>query len=268
MRDTNNPDANITNAKGREEWRCRFCTTTYDVTSSTTNARDHLRNYHGIDANSDGETRVRNIQIAIQAAIEACAANPHKQKRLDTDTPVDRVLDGNSVEALFVNFIASCNLPLRLVECNEFRAFLTYLNDDINAHLPTSDTSIRKWVLRQFNAEKERVKHRVQNPRTKIHLSLDIWTSPNCKPIIGVIAHYISGNNVLEETVLAVKEIEGSHKGENLAPVVMEVIREWGIASKLGYIVMDNASNNDTMMAAISTGKYSILDLRDNSLTL
>jgi hypothetical protein len=59
--------------------------------------------------------------------------------------------------------------------------------------------------------------------------------------------------------VLAMKEIEGNHKGENLAPVVLEVIREWRIAGKLGYIVIDNASNNDTMMEALSAGKRSTL---------
>ena len=51
------------------------------------------------------------------------------------------------------------------------------------------------------------------------------------------------------------KEIEGDYKGKNLAPVIIEVINDWKLASKLGYIVMDNAPNNDTMMKALSTGK-------------
>jgi hypothetical protein len=59
----------------------------------------------------------------------------------------------------------------------------------------------------------------------------------------------------LEQVVLAIKEIEGNHKGENLAPVLIEVIRDWEIAQKLGYMVMDNASNNDTIMQALLIGK-------------
>jgi hypothetical protein len=47
---------------------------------------------------------------------------------------------------------------------------------------------------------------------------------------------------------LALCQVKGDHSGENIAKYVMEVIQEWGIASKLGYIQMDNASNNDTMM--------------------
>jgi hypothetical protein len=38
----------------------------------------------------------------------------------------------------------------------------------------------------------------------------------------------------------------------------MEVIRDWEIAYKLGYLVMDNASNNDTMMQYISEGMWFI----------
>jgi hypothetical protein len=79
--------------------------------------------------------------------------------------------------------------------------------------------------MRQFEIEKSRVGIRLQNSLTKIHLFLDIWTSPNSKPILGVIAHYISDTGVLERVVLAMKEIEGNHKGENLAPVVMRWLR-------------------------------------------
>ena len=42
-----------------------------------------------------------------------------------------------------------------------------------------------------------------------------------------------------------------------MSKYVMQVIQEWGIASKLGYMQMDNASNNDTMMKHVSIGKHS-----------
>jgi hypothetical protein len=51
------------------------------------------------------------------------------------------------------------------------------------------------------------------------------------------------------------KEIQGSHDGENVAPIVEEVLEEWGIISTLGYLQMDNASNNDTMIRAFSRSK-------------
>ena len=110
--------------------------------------------------------------------------------------------------------------------------------------------------MQQFEIEKGRIRIRLQNSKTKIHLSLDIWTSLNNKPILGVVAHYISESRALEHVVLAMKEIEGSYIGENLALVVIEVIKDWAIGEKLGYLVIDNASNNDIMMQYISKGKY------------
>jgi hypothetical protein len=38
----------------------------------------------------------------------------------------------------------------------------------------------------------------------------------------------------------------------------MEVISDYGIASKVGYFMMDNAVNNGTMMKALSARTYVI----------
>jgi hypothetical protein len=50
---------------------------------------------------------------------------------------------------------------------------------------------------------------------------------------------------------LALKDVIGDHSGENLAKAVIEVLKEWEITSNLGFFVIDNASNNDTIMRAI-----------------
>jgi hypothetical protein len=46
--------------------------------------------------------------------------------------------------------------------------------------------------------------------------------------------------------------------GSNQAELIMKVINSYGIASKVGYFMMDNASNNDTMMEALSICMYSL----------
>jgi hypothetical protein len=94
------------------------------------------------------------------------------------------------------------------------------------------------------------------------HSSLDLWTSPNQLAILGVIATSISNDGVLESFVLALREVKGDHSVENIANYVMEVIQDWGIAGKLGYFQMDNASNNDTMIKHVSIGKFPCLMYR------
>jgi hypothetical protein len=56
--------------------------------------------------------------------------------------------------------------------------------------------------------------------------------------------------------VLALRVIEGYHTGENLAPIVLDILQDYSITHKLGYIQIDNATNNDTLMAALSSGIY------------
>ena len=71
-----------------------------------------------------------------------------------------------------------------------------------------------------------------------------------------MIAHYIADSGHLEHSVLALQELDGEHSSQNLADSVIGIIDDYGIASKVGYFVMDNASNNDTMMEALSTCMY------------
>src|SRR6478752_8617175 len=60
------------------------------------------------------------------------------------------------------------------------------------------------------------------------------------------------GRRLAGTPCLASKDIDSEHDGSHLAATILEVVDEWGFASKLGYFVMDNASNNDTMMRSLS----------------
>ena len=91
--------------------------------------------------------------------------------------------------------------------------------------------------------------------KSKIHFSCDLWTSLNSVAILGVIAHFIAENGELRQPVLGLKEVKDEHTGEHLASKIMEVVETYGIASKLGYFMMDNASNNDIMMFKLSLCK-------------
>lgn len=71
-----------------------------------------------------------------------------------------------------------------------------------------------------------------------------------------MIAHYTSESGQLEHSVLALRELDGKHSGHNIAGCVMQVINDYGIASKVGYFMMDNAGNNNTIIEALSTRMY------------
>jgi hypothetical protein len=81
---------------------------------------------------------------------------------------------------------------------------------------------------------------------------VDLWTSPNYLAILRVISHYISESRDLEQAVLSLLKLDGLHSRANMAGCVLKIIKDYGIASKVGYFMMDNAESNDTMMVAIA----------------
>ena len=248
------------NNEGAEVWPCKYCAASgtkkeYLCSGGTRNIETHLAKSHNIFESSPMEKRLEAQQLSIQEALDSAELNPSKKRKLTEETPYEKILDGAVLESLYVRWISTDNQALRLVQCPEFRALLTYLNSNINVFLVNSPSSCNAWVYNQYTIEMARIKARIQSARTKVHISLDIWTSPNCLPILAIIAHYISVEGVLEDAVLAMVEIQGTHDGENVAPQVEEVLNQWGILPNLGYFQMDNASNNDTLLRAFAKSK-------------
>jgi len=252
---------------GKEEWRCKYCKKTYACAGGTAAPAKHLMDPppggHGLQKGAPRTCKVANIRTILEEARVSAEKNPKKRRRLN-DQSGDS-LDPDQLEVLYVRLITACSLPFRLVECSEFRAFLTYLNGDVDTWLPDSRETVKKWIMRQFEDQKAKVKQRIQSAKSKIHISCDLWTSPNSLAILGVVAHFVTEDGQLEHCVLALKDIDGEHDGGNLAATIMEVIEDWGFASKLGYFVMDNAGNNDTMMESLSLGQYDAESLLINS---
>ena len=47
--------------------------------------------------------------------------------------------------------------------------------------------------------------------------------------------------------------MEGEHSGGNQAAVVLDVLNDYEIRNKLGYMVMDNVGSNDTLITIVGT---------------
>jgi len=67
--------------------------------------------------------------------------------------------------------------------------------------------------MRTYNIEKLRIKTEVQSAISKVHFTVDLWTSPNYLAIIGIIAYYITETGKLDHSVLALQELDGEHSG-------------------------------------------------------
>jgi hypothetical protein len=241
---------------GKEEWRCKHCDKAYACSRGTAAPAKHLMNPppngHGLPKGALRTAKVTTIRTILKQARATAEENPRKRHRLN-DQSGDSI-NPNQLKVLYMRFITACSLPFRLVECPEFQALLAYINDDINTWLPDTHETIRKWIIQQYEDQKEKVKQRIQSAKLRIHISCNLWTSPNSLAILGIIGHYVIEDGQLEHHILALKDINSEHNGSHLVAAILKVVNKWGFASKLGYFVMDNAGNNNTIIRSLSLG--------------
>ena len=77
-------------------------------------------------------------------------------------------------------------------------------------------------------------------------------TSPNCKALLTITAHWTSSTYKALATLLAIRELNEEHIGENIAEIIYQVAKEHDIVDKLGYFMMDNVSNNNTALTELN----------------
>ena len=77
--------------------------------------------------------------------------------------------------------------------------------------------------------------------RSKIHLSFDLWMSPNKFALCGVTAHFVSRKWSNESVLVALKRMTHTHTAADVAPILSEVIEVYGLdPDQLGVFVADN----------------------------
>ena len=89
-----------------------------------------------------------------------------------------------------------------------------------------------------------------------ISLTSDGWTSGNNEAYITVTCHEITPDFGFNNFILATRELDVTHSGENIGGFVTEICQEFGIHGKTYYITTDNAANMG--VAAQVSGLYRI----------
>ena len=58
-----------------------------------------------------------------------------------------------------------------------FRDLITCLSASLGVLLPRATATLRKWIIDEYEEQKECLKKRLAGSRSRIHVSFDIWTS-------------------------------------------------------------------------------------------
>jgi hypothetical protein len=149
---------------------------------------------------------------------------------------------------ILVSMVARRHMPFILVEDRDFRTMVRMLRP--GTKVPCANT-IKNGVMTTFEAGKARMRVLLQEAPGKISFTVDVWTSANMEPFLGVTAHWIDKEWRLQDTLLDLVPLEGSHTGESLCAAFVGVCSDFGILTKLLAIITDSASNNISFAAEL-----------------
>ena len=150
------------------------------------------------------------------------------------------------LQYLFVRWIVCMHISMSIVENPIFRELLRWFNADLICWLPKAHKTIKGWIMDSFKKTKDEVRVMIQQSKSNIHLSFDLWTSNNSLALLGIIAHFVDDQHQIRTVMLVLRRVKGAHTGENLAVILAQIIHEYDFIDRLGYFVLDNASSNNT----------------------
>lgn len=232
---------------------CKHCRKAYKYSAGTKNMKDHLRKEHKWDPAASGVAQRRQYDgSSVDAAIlRGADINRAREEQRKMDLLTIGV-DKTTLEYLYIQWIVECDLPFHMVTHKAFRAMLEYISPPANQLLPSSGNTVKAHAFQLFAEGKQRLRHILATAISDIHITCDMWTSPNYLGILGVVGHYTSEKLERQAVTLALIEIEGEHSGENQAVTVLKVLKDFRITDKLGYFIMDNAYSNDTLVRVVA----------------
>jgi hypothetical protein len=211
------------------------------ATEVTTNALRHLRGAHSlILANARTRKRARDEFDEDDEGVIV-----PQVKGIMTVVNVDEF------RYRLTRWIVNCHIPFNKVEHPDFQALFKSVNSSITSYLIRSGNTIRSWAEDDFLEAKRLVRDEVlARALSKIHISCDLWTSPNGYAMCGIAAHFIGHQGHVQTVLLALRRMVGAHGGDQIAEIIIEVVTEYGFSKRLGVFVGDNADSNDTAWKA------------------
>ncbi|KAI1560923.1 hypothetical protein PtrEW7m1_011398 [Pyrenophora tritici-repentis] len=146
------------------------------------------------------------------------------------------------------------NLLMELISRASTRDLFRIANGEAESALWRSPRSVATYAMRLFHLMQPQIVHALSSAISKIHIIFDGWTTKGgTRGFFGIVAHFATSSSKINDLPIALPPLTGAHTGEAIATAVTATLRAYGITSDtLGYFVLDNASNNDTAIAAVA----------------
>ncbi|CAE6344915.1 unnamed protein product [Rhizoctonia solani] len=169
------------------------------------------------------------------------------------DDTSDLVFSPGLLAEYLAQWAAIDDQAMRVVDRYEFRRVLLLCSRAPN--LRDSDiphrTKLTTVTTELYEAEMTRIKNELNKTLGFVSVTSDLWSDEKLRSFMAVTVHYINSLGDLSEHLLAFRRIEGRHTGVNVGHALYGIFEDANLIDRIGHITLDNASNNDTLMAEL-----------------
>ncbi|KAL0929976.1 transposase-like protein [Colletotrichum truncatum] len=168
-----------------------------------------------------------------------------KRPQLDQSTVPQAKI--KAVQELSVGYVIDSDVPFTTFEQRFLKELFYRFDHELALQIPWSSSSIVR-ELQIYESKTDIIKAELSSTLTKINLNFDLWTSPNRLPIMAVFAHFIDKSGYRQSRLLALLRYLGTHNGENLADMLLDIVQLWEIRGQVGTVISDNLTTNDACL--------------------
>ncbi|KAF5375571.1 hypothetical protein D9615_009215 [Tricholomella constricta] len=134
-------------------------------------------------------------------------------------------------------WIAVDDQSINVIESPELRELLLFLGTQLTDRDIPHRTKLTEIIIDCFKTEYKAMVSDIQNALGRVSLTSDVWSRTSLAAHVAITAHYMAmssdGHLVLRSRLVAFRQLEGSHTGENLAKVLWKVINELQIVERM-----------------------------------
>jgi hypothetical protein len=242
------------NKEVTKQWLCKICEdkqptpplSTFMICTekTTTKVIDHLEDLHQFDR-SGSKLLLDESKKRKRAFFESWN---------DQQDTYNSIFDEEGWRYTFCRWVVGSGISLRRASSDDLKALLCFQNPRVEAVVPQSVSTIRRWLMADFAKYKQTIIRSIASAKGKVTISFDGWkANNNVLDLLGVVIHYLGDDYKLHNVVLAMCNTLGSHTGANIADHLFDVLKEYQISgSQIAYFAADNATNNDAALKHLS----------------